>query len=405
MPKTYNKAVINGTTYIDLSGDTVVAGSMRSGVTAHDKNGASITGSIPDVVFPSAPVSTQPSGTRKANFGVSTSARYYALPAGYLSSDIYYYFRPLVTSGITAANIKDGATITVGDDSNATKIHNVTGTFTDASTVSSGQTAAAAGQILSGYSAWVDGAEVQGSIANITLRQATMTPPEPGSSSTNVQTIDRSTSTRYIHIPIGYNSSAAYYTISAVANMTLPTGTSSTSSGTSKLSITPGTANKYLNIPTGYNTTASYYTIAGDADLKAENIADGVEIFGVTGTHSGGGPTCTLASGGVTWATCCTFPSNGLGWREEKYSDGRLIRWCWDWFTMSSAGRSCSISMSGATAFTATPIFTVGFRDSGNHACKGSVSAWSNTSVTVYTYENSYGGKSALCVRMEGYWK
>lgn len=35
-------------------------------------------------------------------------------------------------------------------------------TFTDTSVVSSGQTKAAAGQILAGYSAWVDGAEIQG---------------------------------------------------------------------------------------------------------------------------------------------------------------------------------------------------------------------------------------------------
>ena len=37
-----------------------------------------------------------------------------------------------------------------------------TAEFTDTSVVSSGQTKAAAGQILDGYSAWVDGAEVQG---------------------------------------------------------------------------------------------------------------------------------------------------------------------------------------------------------------------------------------------------
>ena len=56
---------------------------------------------------------------------------------------------------ITNSNIKDGV-----------EILGVTGSFTDASTVSSGQTAAAAAQILENYSAWVDGAEVQGSMSN-----------------------------------------------------------------------------------------------------------------------------------------------------------------------------------------------------------------------------------------------
>lgn len=69
-------------------------------------------------------------------------------------------------TGISAANIKDGTVVKVGDASDDDRITAVTGTFTDASTVSTGQSAAAAAQILSGYSAWVDGAEVKGSIVN-----------------------------------------------------------------------------------------------------------------------------------------------------------------------------------------------------------------------------------------------
>lgn len=44
--KTYNKCVINGTTYLDLSSDTVASDKLLSGYTAHDKNGASITGNV-----------------------------------------------------------------------------------------------------------------------------------------------------------------------------------------------------------------------------------------------------------------------------------------------------------------------------------------------------------------------
>lgn len=42
-----NKVVLaNGTTLIDLTADTVDAGSLLSGATAHDKSGAAITGTL-----------------------------------------------------------------------------------------------------------------------------------------------------------------------------------------------------------------------------------------------------------------------------------------------------------------------------------------------------------------------
>lgn len=50
--------------------------------------------------------------------------------------------------------------------------------------------------------------------------------------------------------------------------------------------ITPGMTAQ--QIPAGKYLSGAQ-TIAGDANLKAENIAEGVSIFGVTGTHSGGG--------------------------------------------------------------------------------------------------------------------
>ena len=44
---TVNKvALANGTVLIDLISDTVTAGSVLAGVTAHDKSGAKITGTL-----------------------------------------------------------------------------------------------------------------------------------------------------------------------------------------------------------------------------------------------------------------------------------------------------------------------------------------------------------------------
>lgn len=60
--------------------------------------------------------------------------------------------------------------------------------------------------------------------------------------------------------------------------------------------ITPSTSSQTA-VASGRYTTGAV-TVAGDANLKAENIAEGVSIFGVTGTHSGGG------SGGGSVETC-----------------------------------------------------------------------------------------------------
>lgn len=51
--------------------------------------------------------------------------------------------------------------------------------------------------------------------------------------------------------------------------------------------VTPGTTEQ-IAVASGRYTTGAVQ-VAGDANLKAENIAEGVSIFGVTGTLSGGG--------------------------------------------------------------------------------------------------------------------
>ena len=250
---------------VSVTPNVTTAGYVTTGTatTATVSLSAPITTKTATTFFPSTNVQTIASGTYLR--GAQTIAK-------------------VVTSGISAENIKDGVVIKVGDTSNNTRIAGVTGTFTDSSTVSDGQTAATASQILSGYSAWVDGAEVQGSVATMTLPTA----PTTSSSGTKIgSNIARSTSTRYLNIPAGYNPTASYYQISAVANMTLPTATSTSSSGTAKLTIEPGASNKYLNIPTGYNGTASYYTISPGMTFE-------------TGTWT---PTSDIARGTISFAS------------------------------------------------------------------------------------------------------
>ena len=108
---------------------------------------------------------------------------------------------------------------------------------------------------------------------------------------TSKATIGRSTSNQYINIPPGYNTSGAYYLISAIANMTLPTAASSTSSGTSKATISRSTADQYINIPTGYNETAAYYKVSAVPNGTATAPST---ISGTAATVSAGTNTITL---------------------------------------------------------------------------------------------------------------
>lgn len=136
--------------------------------------------------------------------------------------------------------------------------------------------------------------------------------------------ITRSTSTRYLNIPVGYNSTARYYTISGVANGTVTapstiTGTSSSVSRsgttltlTKTVSVTPNvTTAGYIANGTAGNSSISLSVT--DANFIASNIKSGVTIFGLTGTYegSGGGTTPTGVSIGTT-ATTLTSSNNTI---------------------------------------------------------------------------------------------
>lgn len=107
--------------------------------------------------------------------------------------------------------------------------------------------------------------------------------------------ISPSTSSQTITPDSGYSGLSSVQ-INAMTTMTLPTSTSSSSLGSQKATITPTTTTKYLNIPIGYNSTRSYYTLVGDANLTAGNIKKDVVLFGITGTYDGGGGGASVAT-------------------------------------------------------------------------------------------------------------
>lgn len=84
-----SKIILNGVTQMDVTGKTVTAGDMLSGVTALKNDGTDITGNIANMTLPSASSPTS-SGTSKATITPTSSAQYLNIPAGYLDTAQYY---------------------------------------------------------------------------------------------------------------------------------------------------------------------------------------------------------------------------------------------------------------------------------------------------------------------------
>lgn len=120
----------NGTTLIDLTGDTVTASDILTGVTAHDKSGASITGTCSydsDTSDDTAAVGeilagktahargALLTGTMTNNGGVtgtiSTKAGTYTVPQGYHDGSGSVGISPTEQAKIIAGNIKAGVQI------------------------------------------------------------------------------------------------------------------------------------------------------------------------------------------------------------------------------------------------------------------------------------------------------
>lgn len=125
-----NKVIYGGTTLIDLTGDTITADKLASGITAHDKSGAQITGtSTYDADTSDATaVAAEILATKTAyvngnkvtgsmvNRGsvtgtISTKAEQYTIPIGYHDGSGKVSISSTEQAKIVAENIRQGITI------------------------------------------------------------------------------------------------------------------------------------------------------------------------------------------------------------------------------------------------------------------------------------------------------
>ena len=330
------KVTLNGTTLIDLTSDSVTASALTSGVTAHDSSGALVTGTIPvktsaDITV-AGPTVSVPSGYYSA--AVSTTIAY----GSYKSNDSIS-----VTPGIIINSNNGLIQSSVNVTSNRVPVNSAgyfdntlglktvvagssskqldTQAATTISPTESEQIAVAAGKFTTGNvkvgaisSDYIGSNIAQRSSGDLTFNNGTFTTPSGYYANIG-----------YKNIPVGgLNAPTVNVDTSGLVTASASISSSAwyntqTKSQTKQLSTIAATT----YIPTTTDQTIQPYKyligiqrIKGDANLIAANIASGVTIFGITGTHQGGitpTGTITISSNGTYDVTNYASASVNIG--------------------------------------------------------------------------------------------
>ena len=193
---------------------------------------------------------------------------------------------------------------------------------------------------------------------------ATMTLPTSANSSatsgaTNKATIGRSTSAQYINIPTGYNSAAAYYTISATPNgsVTAPSAisgsTATVSTGTNTLTLT-----KTVSITP--NVTTAGYISSGTAGNSSVSLTASVAI---DPTPTASGATVTVPAGYYTEQTTKSVASGSATGPSSLSGSSATLTTGTNTITLTKTGITTTPTVSAgyvsaATASTATVALT-----------------------------------------------
>ena len=119
-----NRVVLDGVTRLDLTGDTVTASDLASGIKAHDRSGAQITGtSTKDVDSSGATATPAQAGVKgemvtgtMANQGsvsgtISTKDGSYTIPAGYHDGSGKVALDSTEKAKLISGNVKQGVTL------------------------------------------------------------------------------------------------------------------------------------------------------------------------------------------------------------------------------------------------------------------------------------------------------
>ena len=209
--------------------------------------------------------------------------------------------KAVTTSNIDAANIKYNVNVKVGDANSAGRIKNVTGTFT--SVVSTGQEKATSFQIASGYSAFVDGAEVTGGLNAISASSISI---DSEGAETAIKTVTPSTSDQYINI-LGetYLPSISTIKVNAVNNVSGSIGLSNNTGGSATAAIANTDSMAVISSTSGKTAGTDYFRVKATATGTAGSVTPRytVNTAGYIGSTVTGSATSVSVSSDTTGQT------------------------------------------------------------------------------------------------------